>query len=88
MFKETEQNFLFDLILDNYPKDKKTWHLLYSAYNKIAGNFKNNSFSKEEAQAMVDLLHTQFCTGKYDDHIDMIDQLGTYFELLLEEVVA
>ena len=88
MFKETEKTFLYDLILDNFRTDKKTQHLLYSAYNKIAGNFKDNSFTKEEAQAMVDLLHTQFCTGKYNDYIDMIDQLGTYFELLLEEVVA
>mgnify|MGYP003135329165 CR=1 FL=1 len=88
MFKETEQNFLFDLILDNYPKDKKTWHLLYSAYNKIAGNFKDNSFTKEEAEAMVNLLYSQLHTGKYDNQEDMIDQLGTYFELLLVEVVA
>ena len=63
MFNEQTQSFLFDLILDNYPEDKKTWHLLYSSYNKIAGNFKNNSFTNEEAQAIVDLLHTQFCTG-------------------------
>ena len=87
MFNEQTQNFLFDLILDNYPEDKKTWHLLYSSYNKIAGNFKNNTFSNEEAQAMVDLLHSQFCTGKYDNQIDLIEQLMTWFEAQIVEEV-
>ena len=88
MFKETEKTFLYDLILDNFRTDKKTQHLFYSAYNKIAGNFKDNYFTKEEAEAMVNLLYSQLHTGKYDNQEDMIDELGTYFELLLEEVFA
>ena len=86
MFNQTTKTFLYDLILDNFRTDKKTQHLLYSSYNKIAGNFKNNTFSNEEAQAMVDLLHSQFCTGKYDNQIDLIDQLMTWFEAQIVEV--
>ena len=84
MFKETEQNFLFDLILDNYPKDKKTWHLLYSAYNKIAGNFKDNTFTDEEAQAMVNLLQLEIING---NEIDLVKQLQVWFNCQIREVV-
>mgnify|MGYP006265047189 FL=1 len=87
MFNQTTKTFLYDLILDNFRTDKKTQHLLYSSYNKIAGNFKNNTFTNEEAQAMVDLLHSQLCTGKYDNQKDLIDQSMTWFESQIKEVV-
>ena len=87
MFNKTTKTFLYNLILDNFRTDKKTQFLLYSSYNNIAGNFKNNTFTNEEAQAMVDLLHTQFCTGKYDNQINLIEQLMTWFEAQIVEVV-
>ena len=84
MFNEQTQNFLFDLILDNYPEDKKTWHLLYSSYNKIAGNFKNNTFSDQEAQAMVNLLQLEIING---NKTDLVKQLNNWFEAQIREVV-
>ena len=84
MFNEQTQNFLFDLILDNYPEDKKTWHLLYSSYNKIAGNFKNNTFSDQEAQAMVNLLQLEIING---NETDLVKQLKNWFEAQIREVV-
>ena len=84
MFNEQTQNFLFDLILDNYPEDKKTWHLLYSSYNKIAGNFKNNTFSDQEAQAMVNLLQLEIING---NKTDLVKQLKNWFEAQIREVV-
>ena len=83
-FTEQQQNFLFDLILDNYPEDKKTWHLLYSSYNKIAGNFKDNAFTSNEAYAMFNLLQLEIING---NKTDLVKQLQASFQAQIKEVV-
>ena len=72
MFNEQTQNFLFDLILDNYPEDKKTWHLLYSSYNKFAGNFKDIAFTCNEAYAMFNLLQLEIINGNKKDFVKQL----------------
>ena len=84
MFNDYAKNFLFDLILDNYPKDKKLVLVYMSAYNKIAGNFKDNTFTDEEAQAMVNLLQLEIING---NEIDLVKQLQAWFNSEIREVV-
>ena len=89
-FNENQKHFLFELILDHFPKDEKQAFIFMNAYNKIAGvlgHFQkaDKDWKKEEVSAVSDLLLSKIKKTKKENKIEYMQKINIIFTNFLKE---